>query len=273
MPKRPEYPESDSARYELLSARMAVDKLSASIDIATHRFRGGNYAPKEVVAAYFGIDLSTLDGYIAEQGSELAKSGYEVLRGEALARYMPTAGEEIAKAPPSQLCVFERKAIVNLGLLIREGKVAARFRESIPEILSRRTAPRVKPESKPSPHLGNPDAAMRRAISIRQPYVELILQGKKTEEYRSMPTNIRERVYLYASRRPAEDEEEGWGEAGFEVGELPTGLIVGTVEIVDCHWDDELDCFAYSLERPLRLEGFLKAINQPQPRFWLPRFT
>ncbi|PYQ88659.1 MAG: hypothetical protein DMG02_17325 [Acidobacteria bacterium] len=32
-----------------------------------------------------------------------------------------------------------------------------------------------------------------RAISIRQPYVELILRGKKTREFRSRPTNIRER--------------------------------------------------------------------------------
>ncbi|MBI4768802.1 MAG: ASCH domain-containing protein [Deltaproteobacteria bacterium] len=39
-----------------------------------------------------------------------------------------------------------------------------------------------------------------RAISIRQPWVELILLGKKKAEYRSRPTKIRERVYIYASR-------------------------------------------------------------------------
>ena len=37
------------------------------------------------------------------------------------------------------------------------------------------------------------------AISIRQPFVEMILRGNKTIEYRSRKTNIRERVYLYAS--------------------------------------------------------------------------
>lgn len=42
-----------------------------------------------------------------------------------------------------------------------------------------------------------------RAISIRQPFVELILRGLKKREYRSKPTNIRERVYLYASLKPA----------------------------------------------------------------------
>ena len=37
-----------------------------------------------------------------------------------------------------------------------------------------------------------------RALSVRQPYAELILRGEKKIEYRSKPTNIRERVYLYA---------------------------------------------------------------------------
>jgi len=42
------------------------------------------------------------------------------------------------------------------------------------------------------------------AISIRQPYVELILRGIKKAEYRSRPTNVRGRVYLYASVSPAD---------------------------------------------------------------------
>ena len=37
-----------------------------------------------------------------------------------------------------------------------------------------------------------------RALSIRQPWAELILQGHKTIEVRSQRTNIRERVYIYA---------------------------------------------------------------------------
>ena len=37
-------------------------------------------------------------------------------------------------------------------------------------------------------------ARVVRAISIRQPYVEQILRGLKKREYRSRPTNIRERL-------------------------------------------------------------------------------
>ena len=39
------------------------------------------------------------------------------------------------------------------------------------------------------------------AISIRQPCVEQIFRSIKKEEYRSRPTKIRGRVYVYASLR------------------------------------------------------------------------
>ena len=45
------------------------------------------------------------------------------------------------------------------------------------------------------------DAVHMRALSIRQPYAELILRGEKTIEYRSRPTKIiGERFYFYASK-------------------------------------------------------------------------
>lgn len=73
-------------------------------------------------------------------------------------------------------------------------------------------------------------AEILRAISIRQPYAELILRGTKRAEYRSRRTNIRERVYIYASLRPA-DDTSGWRQIGREPGQLLTGVIVGSVEI------------------------------------------
>jgi len=42
------------------------------------------------------------------------------------------------------------------------------------------------------------------ALSIRQPYAELILRGLKRIEYRSRPTRlIGERFWIYASKKPA----------------------------------------------------------------------
>jgi hypothetical protein len=75
-----------------------------------------------------------------------------------------------------------------------------------------------------------------RALSIRQPWAELILLGHKTIEVRSQRTHVRERVHVYAGRNHIEAEEEAWIAArfGIEVEALPRGVLVGMVEIVGC---------------------------------------
>ncbi len=68
----------------------------------------------------------------------------------------------------------------------------------------------------------------KRAISIRQPYAEQILRGIKIREYRSVPTNIRERAFIYASERPGP-----WFDfdlTGLDQETLPRGVLVGSVE-------------------------------------------
>ena len=107
-----------------------------------------------------------------------------------------------------------------------------------------------------------------RAISIRQPYVEQILRRIKVREYRSVPTNIRERVFIYASQKPAH-----WFDydlLGFEVSDLPRGVIVGSVEIVGCEWDSKANQYAYLLANPERLKHPKKPVNQPQPIWFRP---
>ncbi|MGH9835609.1 MAG: ASCH domain-containing protein [Blastocatellia bacterium] len=71
-----------------------------------------------------------------------------------------------------------------------------------------------------------------RALSVRQPYAEQIMRGVKKIEFRSFPTNIRERIYIYASLTPGELQD--WKAMKLSPGDLPTGVLIGTVEIVDC---------------------------------------
>jgi hypothetical protein len=109
-----------------------------------------------------------------------------------------------------------------------------------------------------------------RAISIKQPFVEQILIGKKRYEYRTLPTNIRERVYLYASLKPR-TEANFWRGMAKTADDLPKGFIVGSVEIVDCKLDSN-GGYAYKLAKPKRIRQHLKPVNQPGPVFWLPKF-
>jgi hypothetical protein len=135
-------------------------------------------------------------------------------------------------------------------------------------------SPRIRPFQLPLAAGGhsNPMKQTLRAISIRQPWVELILTGEKAAEYRSRATKIRERVYIYASRRPA-DSPPAWAKVSKSPGDLPVGVVVGTVEIVACQWDEQHGCFAYTLRNPSRLSPFLHPSNQPQPVFWRPVFS
>ena len=89
------------------------------------------------------------------------------------------------------------------------------------------------------------------AITIRQPYVELILRGIQ-KEYRGRPTDIRGPVYLYASKRPADSPIE-WQKVAAYPGMLPTGVIVGTVEIVDCRGDEQRGGYVCEMRNPRRL--------------------
>ena len=105
-----------------------------------------------------------------------------------------------------------------------------------------------------------------RALSIKQPFTELILAGKKKYEYRSIPTRVRERVYIYASKRPG--PEDRWRRSGYEPGTLPTGVLVGSVEIVGCRRTQ--GGYAWKLARPKRARRKLKPKNHPQPVWFRP---
>jgi hypothetical protein len=112
---------------------------------------------------------------------------------------------------------------------------------------------------------------MRRALSIRQPYAEMILRGMKRLEYRSRPTAIRERVYLYASRNPSRNAA-AWKALRSTNQVLPIGLIVGSVEITGCRHDPRTRRYEWALRSPKRLRHPLKPVNHPQPAFWYPSF-
>ena len=80
-----------------------------------------------------------------------------------------------------------------------------------------------------------------KAISVRQPWAWLIVNGPKDIENRDWATNFRGKVLIHASKGMTRDEyaiafvlaeEQGVKLPAF--GDLERGGIVGEVEIVDC---------------------------------------
>jgi superfamily II DNA or RNA helicase len=108
-----------------------------------------------------------------------------------------------------------------------------------------------------------------KALSIRQPWAELILRGEKTVEYRSQPTKFRGRVYIYAALGTSSDlDPDATEQLGVHLEDLPRGVIVGTVEIADCSGCDGE--YEWSLARPHRLDQPLVPQEQPQPVWFHP---
>jgi len=111
-----------------------------------------------------------------------------------------------------------------------------------------------------------------KCLSVRQPWAELILRGSKDVEYRSQPTNIRGRVYIYASLTKTvlalDEKNEIEEELGTNIGDLATGLVVGTVEIADCTGSD--GDFEWHLVNPIRLDEPIKPLEHPQPVWFHP---
>ena len=134
-----------------------------------------------------------------------------------------------------------------------------------------------------------------RALSIRQPWAELILRGVKTIEYRSRPTRIvGERFWIYASKTPV--DRGSWSDAKpvwsrdlavpdqtlpawmLELAEqvrliepgtlLPTGVIVGSAVIEKVTRGEQF--YEWHLTGVERAERPHKPKGHPQPVWFRP---
>jgi hypothetical protein len=115
------------------------------------------------------------------------------------------------------------------------------------------------------------DEFKRLGLSIRQPFVEAIMRGIKTTEYRSSATKIRGRILINASQtRYKEDEEadmlEEFGITDATADDLPRGVIIGSVEL---HDSDEGEWY---LRNPQRAIKCVTPVNHPNP-VWFYQFS
>ena len=110
-------------------------------------------------------------------------------------------------------------------------------------------------------------------MSTRQPHAEAIMRGVKPIEFRSRPTKIRGRIYIYAGlgRYSPEEEAETMAEYGIkdvDCDNLPRGVLIGTVEVWDCTGGD--GDFHWHVRKPERAKELLKPTKRPQPSWFNP---
>jgi hypothetical protein len=112
-----------------------------------------------------------------------------------------------------------------------------------------------------------------KALSIRQPWAELIVRGLRNE-HRSGLTRIRERVYIYACKAldvsldEMDEINEEFG-TDLDLQTLARGVLIGTVEIVDCR-ELGYEDYEWVMNAPQRIEPYQKPTGFPQPKFFNP---
>lgn len=99
-----------------------------------------------------------------------------------------------------------------------------------------------------------------RALSIRQPWAWLVVNGYKDIENRTWSTKFRGRIYVHAGQRTVPDDYHQQREYATEAGivipsQLVRGAIIGEVTITGCVFASESPWFCgpygFTLENPV----------------------
>lgn len=84
-----------------------------------------------------------------------------------------------------------------------------------------------------------------KALTVKQPWAELIASGKKPLETRTWSTSYRGRLAIHAGKE-ADEDAPAWNPSD---ARLPRGTIVAIAELVDCRpmtpADEEAACCSY----------------------------
>jgi hypothetical protein len=142
-------------RQNILNNPYALAEIERATGVQGIPFEGKTVVLKEQVAAFFEVTLRTVENYLEQHADELARNGYEVLKGERL-RTLKAAIQvldvpetdfgNISRTP--QLGIFDFRAFMNLAMLVSESERAKLLRQVILDVvidtINRRTGGATK---------------------------------------------------------------------------------------------------------------------------------
>lgn len=107
----------------------------------------------------------------------------------------------------------------------------------------------------------------RVALGIQQPWAELVMMGIKTIEVRTLNTNRRGPIYIYASRKMSKNPhvQSTMEEYGLVKEELAFGQLLGSVNLVDCRRCELKDSDAACLPGEDLREYYGWILENPKP--------
>ena len=129
-------------RQNILNNPYALAEIEKAAGIRGIPFEGNTVVLKEQVAAFFEVTLRTVENYLEQNADELARNGYEVLKGKRLttlklaiqAQCDPETNFGIT-AKTVRLGVLDFRAFLNLAMLMTESERAGLLRKAILDIV------------------------------------------------------------------------------------------------------------------------------------------
>ena len=127
---------SNIERQNVLNNRFAINKIQEQLDITGMLFEGEYWLTKKMVAEFYGVDVSTIDRYLASNGDELKHNGYVLCKGKSLKEFKLQFAHLINEASKTtQLGLFNFRAFLNMGMLLTESEKAKALRSMILDLV------------------------------------------------------------------------------------------------------------------------------------------
>ena len=127
-------------RQNILNNDLAIDEVQQTLDIKTVCWNGKYYLTKELLAAYFAVEIRTVERYISNHTDELTANGYEVLKGARLREFIDAYNLTFATdinvgRKIRSLGVFDFRAFLNMAMLLSESEPAKALRQFMLDVV------------------------------------------------------------------------------------------------------------------------------------------
>jgi hypothetical protein len=99
-------------------------------------YRLTRHATTELVARYYEVSVDTIDSMVEDNGEELENNGYRSLKGPDLREFAASIANVTNFISPKarSLAIYSRRAILNVGMLLRDSPIAQRVRAHLLDV-------------------------------------------------------------------------------------------------------------------------------------------
>jgi hypothetical protein len=116
--------ENKELREQNISKDYVLDKVKGLVLLP-----GDTYTTTEMVAEYYEVPIGTIKGELSVYADEFESDGYRVLKGKELKDFKGELGNPTNLQFVSSLAIIPRRAILRLGMILRDSIVAKKVRD------------------------------------------------------------------------------------------------------------------------------------------------